>query len=308
MSGMRSTALAGIVGFVLTACSGAASSSTDIQSATPQETAGGPTLASTPSAPEPTTSTAGSPSTTPADPALPPLTLLESTVNGLQLRKGPTLSAAPFMLPCSQSPCTDPVVANAGWTMMAFAGPVAADGYDWYLLQLEADHPGSQYLGWSATPRSGDRWLVPADYDCPSDAPDLDAAIAIGSLALSYCYGGETLSFEGYVVQGFGCNIIGEFEPEWLAHPCANMSFISPVASSDGNGRLFLHYPAPGVTNPTVDLSAGQQVRIVGHFDDPAAATCVTEGDAVTASDAAADVARCRVRFVVTEVRVLPSG
>jgi hypothetical protein len=37
-------------------------------------------------------------------------------------------------------------------------------------------------------------------------------------------------------------------------------------------------------------------------------ATCVTEGDAVTANDPAADVARCRVRFAVTEVTVLPSG
>lgn len=192
--------------------------------------------------------------------------------------------------------------------MLAFAGPVAADGYDWYLVQLDPAHPGSPYLGWAATPQSGDQWLIPIDYDCPAEAPDLDAAIAMGSLTLVYCYGDQPLSFEGYVVQGFGCNVIGNFEPEWLAHPCANMSYISPVASSDGDGRLFLHYPAPGVTNPTLDLDAGQLVRIVGHFDDPAAATCVMEPDPLTAGDAGADVARCRVRFAVSEVRVLPSG
>jgi hypothetical protein len=306
MPGMRSIVLVGIFAAALSACSGAAPSSTDVQSPTLQETAASPTPA--PSEQDATSSAAASPSATSADPALPPLTFLESTVNGLQLREGPTVSAAPFMLQCNQSPCTEPVVANAGWTMLAFAGPVAADGYDWYLAQLDAAYPGSNYLGWAATPPSGDRWLVPVEHDCPSNVPDLDAAITIGSLALTYCYGDEPLSLEGYVVQGFGCNVMGEFEPEWLAHPCANMSYISPVASSDGDGRLFLHFPAPGVTNPTQDLDAGQSVRIVGHFDDSAAANCVMEPDAVTGDDPAADVARCRVRFAVTEVTLLPSS
>ena len=46
----------------------------------------------------------------------------------------------------------------------------------------------------------------------------------------------EELTLEGFVVNGFGCNVQGTFEPEWLAHPCANMSFISP-ARSDGSSR-----------------------------------------------------------------------
>jgi hypothetical protein len=210
------------------------------------------------------------------------------------------------MLPCNTPGSCEPVVVNAGGRVLAFDGPVAADGYDWFLVQLDAAPPGSLYLGWAATPQAGDPWFVPADYECPSEEPDLNAAIAIGSLALLYCYGDEPLSFEGYVVQGFGCNVIGDFEREWLAHPCANMSFISPVASSDGDGLLFLHYPAPGVTNPTLELNAGQLVRIVGHFDDPAAETCVMQADTVTAGDAAAAVARCRARFAVTGVEVLP--
>jgi hypothetical protein len=189
--------------------------------------------------------------------------------------------------------------------VLAFEGPVAAEGYDWYLVQPDAATPESAYLGWAATPHSGDPWLVPAEDDCPPGVTELDAAIAIGPLGLLSCFRDEPLSFEGYVVQGFGCNITGTFEPEWLAHPCANMSFISPVASGDGDGRLFLHFPAPGVTNPTVELDAGQLVRIVGHFDDPAAETCVMEADTVTADDPAAAIARCRARFAVTEVDVL---
>jgi hypothetical protein len=308
MLGMRSLAVIVVVCVVLVACSGAGAS----PSVEPASTAPGPTdtPASTPSPSAPDATDSGPtplPSATPGDSGLTPVTLLASTVNGLQLREGPTVAATPFQFPCNPAGgCTDPVVVNAGWTVMAFDGPIAADGYDWYLVQLDAGYPGSAHVGWAATPQSGDPWLVPADDECPSEVPDLETAIATGPLRLLYCFGDEPLSFEGYVVQGFGCNVIGRFEPEWLAHPCANMSFISPVASSDGDGRLFLHFPAPGVTNPTLELNAGQRVRIVGHFDDPAAKTCVIEADTVTAADPAAGIARCRARFAVTEVDAIP--
>lgn len=91
------------------------------------------------------------------------------------------------------------------------------------------------------------------------------------------------------------------------------MSAISPVASTDGDGRLFWHYPVPGVTNPTLDLDAGELVHIVGHVDDPAATTCLMQAeeesqvDAASrfaARDPAADIALCRLRFVVTDVTV----
>jgi hypothetical protein len=206
------------------------------------------------------------------------------------------------------------VTIDAGWTVVALAGPVAADGYDWYLVQLTPEYAGSARLGWAANPQSGDEWLVPAAFDCPGTPPDLAGAIDLEAPLLLHCFGDDDLTLEGYVVTGFGCNVMGTFEPAWLAHSCANMSFISPVATSDGDGQLFLHYPAPGVTNPTLEVSAGQAVRIRGHFDDAAATDCVMEGTDETAETAAygaardpiADVAQCRLRFVVTEVSVLP--
>lgn len=48
----------------------------------------------------------------------------------------------------------------------------------------------------------------------------------------------DPLVFDGYVDQGFGRaylgSMTGNFEPSWLAHPCGNMSAISPIASTDG--------------------------------------------------------------------------
>jgi hypothetical protein len=254
------------------------------------------------------------PSSLGVDEVPPTVTFLQSTADGLHLRTRPSLAAGPFTFQCNPvGGCTERVVINDGWTMVALSGPVAADGYDWYLLQLTPEHPGSAHLGWAATPPTGDGWLVSSNFDCPSSPPALDVAIRLGPPRLLYCYGAEELSFDGYVVTGFGCNVMGTFEPAWLAHPCANMSFISPVEGS--NDALFLHFPRPGTVNPTLELHEGQAVRIRGHFDDPAALSCTmeyadeAEMDPVAslyARDAAADVAQCRLRFVVAEVTVVP--
>jgi hypothetical protein len=245
------------------------------------------------------------------------LTFLESTVDGLRLRTGPGVDAPGFVFPCNPTGCTEPVVINAGWRALAMAGPVAADAYDWYLVKLDEADRGSAHLGWAATPQAADPWLVTAEYECPAEKVDLDTAVSLGAVALLYCYGAEPLTLDGYVVKGFGCGGTGTFEPLWLAHPCANMSYISPVGSTDGDGRLFLHYPASGVVNPTLELDAGQRVRIVGHFDDPASRTCTIMPDeeansepnlGTSAVDEAADVAQCRLRFVVTDVIVEPTN
>ena len=67
-------------------------------------------------------------------------------------------------------------------------------------------------------------------------------------------------------------------------------------------------------TYPTLTYNDGQQVRIVGHYDVPAAVECAIEfadprrpdGRTFEAYDSAADVAACRMHFVVTEVTQLP--
>ena len=204
---------------------------------------------------------------------------------------------------------------DAGRTMVVFDGPVAADGFAWFLVMVTGHKPAAGQLGWAATPEEGDAWLVASELECPATAPGVDALAAM-DVAMVYCYQGRELTLEGWVATGFGCGGMGTFEPAWLAHPCANMSYIrSTPTASMGDQPLFLHYPAPGVTNPTLTYEDGQQIRIVGHYDDPAAMGCVIEPDPTdpafadstwSASDPAADVAVCRMRFVVTEVTRLP--
>ena len=249
------------------------------------------------------------------------LSVLASAVNGLRLRQGPSLAADSLVYRCTgnfvevPADCSAPIAVNAGRTMVVFQGPVVADGYEWYLVVLTGREPGAGQLGWAATPRDGDAWLVASELDCPASVPDVDA-LAVMDVAMVYCYQGAELTLEGWVVTGFGCEGMGTFEPAWLAHPCANMSYIRATPPPPmGDQPLFLHHPAPGVTNPTLTFDDRQQVRIVGHYDDPAAMECVIEPDPLepdsvdrnwSADDPAADVAVCRMRFVVTEVTQLP--
>ena len=70
---------------------------------------------------------------------------------------------------------------------------------------------------------------------------------------------------------------------------------------------------APGLfvaIHPSASLSIPSepyaQVRVTGHFDDPAAQTCreTQLGDAETLAPAAETIERCRRMFVVTEAVV----
>lgn len=271
-----------------------------------------PSLVSTPSAPPAESSTtAASASPSPSHAAEPRLAILSSTVDGLRLRAGPRL-AADVVERVTGNPTIRTI--DAGQIVAALDGPVASDGFDWYLVHVFGGGPGSELLGWAGTPQDGDAWLVPSEFDCPAEPPNLAATMAMGPAAALHCSDGEDLTLEGYVVTGFGCNVMGNFEPMWLAHPCANMSFTSPAPLGTIDRPTFLLYPAPGVTNPTLTFADEQVVRIVGHYDDAAAAGCVIEPaedldpglPLSAASDPAADVAVCRLRFVVTKVMAIP--
>ncbi len=83
--------------------------------------------------------------------------------------------------------CSEAIASDAGRTMVVFDGPVAADGFDWYLVVLTGREPGSDQLGWAATPQDGDAWLVPSQYECPASAPDVNVIVAMGGATPGYC-------------------------------------------------------------------------------------------------------------------------
>ena len=310
MGFVKTTCAATLAGLVLVGCG----TQTDAPPSDRQSSVSisSPTAASSPSATPAVSSTvAPTVRSSPSPVAETRLEIFTSAVDGLRLRTGPSTAAERVAYRTGTDGAL--IALDAGETLAALDGPVVSDGFDWYLVQLTSSGRGVGQLGWAATPHVGDAWLVPGELECPPAPLDLATAIAMAPAEALYCSGGDDLSFEGHVVTGFGCNVMGTFEPEWLAHPCANMSFISPVPPSETDRPLFLHYPAPGVPNPTLSYSDEPLVRIVGHYDDPAAAGCIIEpvelspgAPAFGATDPAADDAECRLRFVVTEVEALP--
>jgi hypothetical protein len=116
------------------------------------------------------------------------------------------------------------------------------------------------------------------------------------------CYGNAPLTFDATWVGGGVADCPAAPEPAWLA--------CSPVSlQALGDTRKL---GAPGLfvaVDPSADLSiiSGPfaQVRVTGHFDDPAAQTCRETqlgGGAQSLAPAAVTIERCRSTFVVTEV------
>ena len=121
------------------------------------------------------------------------------------------------------------------------------------------------------------------------------------------CYGDSPLTFDATWYGGGVADCPSAPEPAWLA--CSSFSL---QAAGDtrkvGAPQLFV------AIDPATSLSISEpyaQVRVTGHYDDPAAQTCretALGGGATTLAPAAELIERCRRTFVVTEVVLLALG
>ncbi|MCA1571595.1 MAG: hypothetical protein LC798_14995 [Chloroflexi bacterium] len=103
----------------------------------------------------------------------------------------------------------------------------------------------------------------------------------------------------------FGCGgcaeeVRGTFDPAWLAMPRPG-DFLS-VAPRERFGPLDLRFPPDGPGRP----EPGSIIRVVGHFDDPAARGCTVQPQD-SAEPVMPEVAElhCREQFVVEAIEVL---
>lgn len=140
------------------------------------------------------------------------------------------------------------------------------------------------------------------------------------------CYGGASVTVDAYLVGGFGaidgpCTAI---EPAWFN--CASWVELDPVrapAALTMSNLLVACSPACGdpvaflfaAIDPAAGIVIGEfdatNVRVTGHFDDPAAQTCnIPKGligwDWETPPPASYAIESCRRIFVVT--RIVPLG
>jgi hypothetical protein len=213
--------------------------------------------------------------------------LVRSTVNSLRVRAKPTTAGRALG------------TIDKGQLGFVVAGPVSADGYDWYQLSALGLPPNAgceppvqtnpfrcpDWLGWVAAGEPGGKpWLKAATLSCPTSPMNLGTLVEAGpqgpptALERLACYGSTPIRFRAWWPEippeaGLGgtCGAVPP-NPTWLI--CQNINdnglVIAESAGFEGIGLKVSIDPASGVTMP----ARGQWVEVVVHLDDPAARDC----------------------------------
>lgn len=172
------------------------------------------------------------------------------------------------------------------------AGPVAASGYQWYLAQPFGLPGPLPQPGWvAAAGRDGEAWIAPASVECGDQTTK--GVIALPPEARLACYGDSPLTLEG---RFGGCDLaIGvRVSPVWLN---ARVCHLLPVPFS--GGQVAMRSPRE------IDIPTDTTVIVEGHFDDPAAQTCIYDDPGEgPAPPAELVVFQCRTEFVATRVSI----
>jgi hypothetical protein len=211
----------------------------------------------------------------------------------LVVRSLPEISAASVI---------DPVVLSAGDLLFVLDGPAMADGFDWYHIAAFEEFPDDTPYplpgpGWVAAGQAGEAWIAPWPGECP--APKLEDFWRVPSLLLLACFGDDELVFEGTLHQ---CTytVPGYITPAWLVHEFCEIRPDVPSDAFSLRPGFLVHQEEADV--PAHD-SEGHIVRVTGHFDDPAARTCVEHAlpgyEPVPPEQL---VLGCRAAFVATDI------
>jgi hypothetical protein len=196
---------------------------------------------------------------------------------------------------------------STGARVFIIGAPEVADGYNWYRVSI-VDGPiesscvdACPAIGWVATPPSGEPWLVDANVACgtPTTIQDLDALLPLERLS---CFGREDLTLTGPVEEWgvTGCQPpFPVYSPAWLVGGgCDGGVKFAGVSSF----FEFITSPESGVSEPPTPAG----LRVIAHFEDPAAPSCRLIDDAGGLQISAADlVLRCRTKLVVTDYEVI---
>ena len=178
-------------------------------------------------------------------------------------------------------------------------GPVAADGYDWYLAATDrSESLNPEYIGWIPAGDAAGPWVVGAPPDCPQEPIELAEATyaAISFLPRLDCLGGAELTLRGWFpapppsgVSSEACQPI-ESEPMFCGFGYDMLRPVEAPWAGDANYLQFKVERAGGLTQP--ERPAWITVR--GRFDHPGSSEC-HERDI-------RDVLVCRLQFVVTHI------
>jgi hypothetical protein len=225
---------------------------------------------------EPSPSSVGSQSAAPASPSALPFPVLSL----------PPFSRARLAESLDRVEVIDGAVVGSvelGAVVVIVSGPRDVGGSTWYELRWPPDADSFQG-GWVHV--NGQGALAPVELPCPVTTSGLLGMLAWDRVR---CFGGAQVTIEGTVGHCQGGVVL--VDPGWLGYAC--------WAVSDATGSIDIHAaPTSGIAFPDDIVRA----RLMGHFDDPAAASCVSLEDPDPAGrtpSATEQVFLCREAFVV---------
>jgi hypothetical protein len=204
----------------------------------------------------------------------------------------PVLSLPPFSraqlgetLDLATQPGGHPVASlEAATEVVIVSGPREIQDATWYELRWPPDSTSFRG-GWVRVDHP--LALASVEFPCPDTSSGLPEMLAWDRVR---CIAGAPVTIEGTIGHCQGGVVLGD--PEWLAYAC--------WAVSDGTGMIDIHAsPTSGIVFPNDIVRA----RLTGHFDDPAASTCVARGDPSNPPGGVPSVGEqiflCREAFVV---------
>ncbi len=191
---------------------------------------------------------------------------------------------------------------GAGRRLFVVGEPEESGEQRWYrvgTLDESGCDDDCRLIGWVGTPIADDGAVIEAaDVSCPSSPMTADQLASVPPLEALHCYGRSELTITGVV----GRREVDEdaplsYTPGWLAEPMPEL-FI-------GSGLGYHPLPDADLEEP----EEGAEVRVRGHFEDPAATSCRVSASAdageVTLPQPARVVLDCRATFVWTEIDIL---
>jgi hypothetical protein len=197
-----------------------------------------------------------------------------------------------------------------GTRMYIVGGPVHADTYTWYQVQVLGKP--APLFGWVATGKDGEEWIKPDRPRCP-DTLDVQAFAAMAPLDFLACYGSAEVTLEA-TLRGIrddgadGCPLgdpdrACRVEPDWMLQP----RVIAYRTANGFEGEIEAAVP-PDLEDRVSALPEGTPMTLTVAMDHPDAGECrVFDPD--TRKDAAPQdqaITRCRATFVVGDVTPAP--